>query len=270
MRMRDLVLDQGPGGVKAATWNVNSIRARLPNLLEWLDQARPDVVMLQETKTVDEAFPRLEIEDRGYNVAVHGQKSYNGVAILSKDPLEDVEAGLPGDDDDAQARYLEATVGPVRFASIYLPNGNPIGTDRFSYKLGWMDRLIDRARALLALEMPVVLAGDYNVVPGDDDVHDPAAWADDALCQPESRSRFRQILNLGYMDAFRVFDDTPHRYSFWDYQGGAWHKDHGVRIDHLLVSPWATDRLLGAGIDTAPRGRPKASDHTPVWLEIDA
>lgn len=254
--------------MKAATWNVNSVRARLPAVLDWLRRAEPDVVMLQEIKTVDEAFPRAEIEDLGFNVAVHGQKSYNGVAILSREPLEDVEPGLPGDESDTQARYLEATVGPVRFASIYLPNGNPVDTDRFAYKLAWMERLEARARDLLALEMPVVLAGDYNVVPSDDDVHDPAAWADDALCRPEARSRFRSILNLGYMDAFRIFDSTPHRYSFWDYQGGAWHKDHGVRIDHLLVSPWAADRLVDAGIDTAPRGRPKASDHTPVWLEI--
>lgn len=254
--------------MKAATWNVNSVRARLPAVLDWLRRAEPDVVMLQEIKTVDEAFPRAAIEDLGFNVAVHGQKSYNGVAILSREPLEDVEPGLPGDESDTQARYLEATVGPVRFASIYLPNGNPVDTDRFAYKLAWMERLEARARDLLELEMPVVLAGDYNVVPSDDDVHDPAAWADDALCRPEARSRFRSILNLGYMDAFRIFDSTPHRYSFWDYQGGAWHKDHGVRIDHLLVSPWAADRLVDAGIDTAPRGRPKASDHTPVWLEI--
>ena len=182
--------------------------------------------------------------------------------------MEDVSPGLPGDETDEQARYLEATIDGVRFATIYLPNGNPVETEKFPYKLSWMDRLKARAAALLESEMPVVLAGDYNVVPHDEDVHDPVGWADDALCQPASRQRFREILNLGYADAFRLFNTAPHRYSFWDYQGGAWHKDHGVRIDHLLLSPQAADRLTGSGIDTGPRGKTKASDHTPVWIEI--
>ena len=254
--------------MKAATWNVNSIKARLPNVLEWLANFQPDVVMLQETKSVDETFPRTEIEDLGYNVAIHGQKSYNGVAILSKRPMEDISPRLPGDDADEQARYIEATIDNIRFASIYLPNGNPVDTEKFDYKLAWLDRLKARAAELLTWEQPVVLAGDYNVVPQDEDVHDPVGWADDALCQPGSRRRFRELLNLGYADAYRIHNTAPHKYSFWDYQAGAWHKDHGVRIDHLLLSPQAADRLMASGIDTAPRGKAKASDHTPVWIEI--
>lgn len=228
--------------MKAATWNVNSIKARLPNLLEWLDSFQPDVAMLQETKTVDENFPRLEIEERGYKILAHGQKSYNGVAILSKHEIEDPLIGLPGNDADEQARYVEGTINGIRFASIYLPNGNPIATEKFTYKLGWMKRLKARAEELLQTEGPVVLAGDYNVVPMDEDVHDPVGWADDALCQPESRAAYRTILNLGYADAYRIYNTAPHRYSFWDYQGGAWQNDHGVRIDHLLLSPQAADR----------------------------
>jgi exodeoxyribonuclease III len=254
--------------MKAATWNVNSIKARLPNVLEWLTSFQPDVVMLQETKSVDENFPRMEIEGLGYNVAIHGQKSYNGVAILSKRPLEDISPRLPGDESDEQARYIEATIDNIRFASIYLPNGNPVDTEKFDYKLAWMERLRDRAQELLASEQPVVLAGDYNVVPRDEDVHDPEGWADDALCRPASRQRYREILNLGYADAYRIYNSAPHKYSFWDYQAGAWHKDHGVRIDHLLLSPQAADRLEASGIDTGPRGKQKASDHTPVWIEI--
>ena len=254
--------------MKAATFNVNSIKARLDNVLEWLQAFGPDVVLLQEIKTVDDGFPRLELDGLGYKAAVHGQKSYNGVAILSRHPIEDVSAGLPGDDADEQARYVEATINGVRFASIYLPNGNPVATEKFPYKLAWMDRLKARARALLADERPVVLGGDYNVVPQDEDVHDPAAWAGDALCQPESRARFREILHMGYMDAYRVHNTAPHRYTFWDYQAGAWPKDHGVRIDHMLLSPQAADRLVTSGIDTAPRGKPKASDHTPMWIEL--
>lgn len=254
--------------MKIASWNVNSIKARLDNVLDWLKAADPDVVLLQEIKTVDDGFPQLEIQGLGYQCAVHGQKSYNGVAILSKLPLEDVRARLDGDDADEQARYLEATVGGIRVASIYLPNGNPVDSEKYGYKLAWMQRLTARAAALLAGEQPVVLGGDYNVIPTDDDVHDPAAWAGDALFRPESRAAFREMLWLGYTDAFRAIDPTPHKYTFWDYQGGAWQRDEGVRIDHLLLSPQAADRLAGAGIDTAPRAKPKASDHTPVWCEL--
>ena len=254
--------------MKVATWNVNSIKARLPNVLTWLAGAGPDVVLLQETKTVDDAFPRLEIEDLGYNLAVHGQRSYNGVAILSKQPIEDIQAGLPGNAADEQARYLEATIAGIRFASIYLPNGNPAPGPKYDYKLDWMAHLLSRAETLLATETPIVLAGDYNVIPTDDDVHDAAAWHGDALIRPETRALFRRLLNLGYSDAFRVLNATPHRYSFWDYQGGAWQKDQGVRIDHLLLSPQAVDRLTAADIDQEPRGKAKASDHTPVWIEL--
>lgn len=254
--------------MKAATWNVNSIKARLPNVLAWLQKAQPDVVMLQEIKTIDDNFPAMEIQELGYNVAVHGQKSYNGVAILSKLPISDVQRGLPGNEADEQARYIEATIAGVRFASIYLPNGNPTPGDKFTYKLAWMEHLINRAEALLAIETPTVLAGDYNVIPSDDDVHDAVAWAGDALIRQETRDCFRRLQNLGYSDAFRLLNSTPHRYSFWDYQGGAWQKDNGIRIDHLMLSAQAVDRLLAADIDQEPRGWEKAADHTPVWIEL--
>jgi exodeoxyribonuclease III len=254
--------------MKIATWNVNSIKARLPNVLGWLKAAEPDVVLLQEIKCIDENFPRLEIEDAGYNVETHGQKSYNGVAILSKRPIEVERRGLPGDEADEQARYLEAFTGGVRVATIYLPNGNPTDTEKFPYKLDWMDRLTAHARELLAFEEALVLGGDYNVCPTDDDVYDPAGWAGDALCRPESRAHFRELLNLGFTDAFRVLNPEPHRYSFWDYQAGAWQRDNGLRIDHLLLSPHAADRLRASDIDRGPRGETKASDHTPVWCEL--
>lgn len=251
-----------------ATWNVNSIKARLPNLLAWLKSAAPDVVLLQELKCIDDNFPRLEIEELGYNVAVHGQKTYNGVAILAKAALEDVMAGLPGDKKDTQARYLEATINGLRVASIYLPNGNPIKTEKFDYKLAWMDRLIRHAETLLASELPVVLGGDYNVIPQDEDVYDPRAFAGDALAQPETRQRFRTLLNLGFTEAFRALHREAHQYSFWDYQGGGWQNDHGLRIDHFLLSPQAADRLEACDIDREPRGKPKASDHTPVVCRL--
>jgi len=258
--------------MKIATWNVNSIKARLPNVLDWLDDAQPDVALLQEIKTVDDGFPAMEIEERGYNCAVHGQKSYNGVAILSKHPLEDVVCGLPGNTDDDQARYIEAWVDAgdrgARVASIYLPNGNPAPGDKYDYKLRWMDCLAAHALDLLKSEEPVVLGGDYNVIPTDGDVHNPDAWADDALFRPETRAKFRTLLNLGYTEAWRSLHAETHVYSFWDYQGGAWQKDNGIRIDHLLLSPQAADRLTACEIDKGPRGKQKASDHTPVWCEI--
>ena len=255
--------------LKIATWNVNSIKVRLGHLLDWLQETAPDVVLLQEIKTEDDKFPAMEIEERGYNVAVHGQKTYNGVAMLSKRPLEDVMRGLPGDEADEQARYLEATVSGVRIASLYLPNGNPVDSDKFPYKLGWMERLRDRARALLHDEETFVLGGDYNVLPGDEDVYDPEAFAGDALCRPESRALFRETLYLGLTEAFRALNPGIVAYSFWDYQAGAWQKDHGLRIDHLLLSPPAADRLARTGIDRNMRGRQKPSDHVPVWCELD-
>ena len=255
--------------MKIATWNVNSVRARLPRVLEWLGSAAPDVALLQEIKTVAEGFPELEIGDLGYNVAVCGQKSYNGVAILSKPPIEDVLTRLPGDDADDQARYIEAVVGGVRVASIYLPNGNPVDSPKFAYKLGWMERLYDHVGELLGLEEAFVLGGDYNVAPEDRDVYDPAAWAGDALCRPETRARYRAVVHLGLTDAYRALHpDAAGAYTFWDYQKGRWQRDEGLRIDHLLLSPQAADRLDACDIDRAPRGGDKASDHTPVWCEL--
>ena len=257
---------------KIATWNVNSIKARLPNVLEWLKAAEPDVVCLQEIKCVTENFPRLEIEDAGYSVAVLGQKTYNGVAILARGNIEDVRTGLPGMSDDEQARYIEGAVEldgrMIRIASIYLPNGNPVDSEKFPYKLRWMDALRDHAADLLKQEEPVVLAGDYNIIPEDGDVYDPDRWRDDALFRMESRRKFRAILNLGYTEAYRTLHREIGRYTFWDYQGGAWQKGFGLRIDHLLLSPQATDLLEACDIDTAPRGKPKASDHTPIWCTL--
>lgn len=254
--------------MKIATWNVNSVKARIGHLLAWLEEAKPDVVCLQEIKCVAAEFPTLELKSLGYHAEVVGQRSYNGVALLSREPARDVLTSLPGGGGDEQARYVEATVGDIRVASLYLPNGNPTGTDKFTYKLGWMERLQDHAQSMLDQEVAFVLAGDYNVVPADADVYDPVAWADDALCRPESRTRFRALLHLGLTDAFRVYHAEPHRYTFWDYQAGRWYRDEGLRIDHLLLSPQAADRLVAADIDKGPRGKDKASDHTPVWCEI--
>jgi len=255
--------------MRIATWNVNSVKVRLPRLIDWLGRAQPDVVLLQELKCVDDAFPCAALEELGYNLALHGQKTYNGVAILAKRPIEDVRRGLPGGDGDVQARYIEATVGGVRVASIYLPNGNPVDTEKFAYKLAWLDRLHAHAQALLEAEETFVLGGDYNVCPEDRDCYDPIAFANDALCRPESRGRFRALVYLGLTEAFRAFHPREVAYSYWDYQGGAWEKDHGLRIDHLLASPQAADRLKAAGIDRTPRGMERPSDHTPVWCELE-
>ena len=255
--------------MKIATFNVNSIKARLPRLLEWLEESQPDVALLQETKSQDADFPALEIEALGYKIAVHGQKSYNGVAILSKHAIEDVETGLPGDKDDDQARYIEATVKGVRVCGIYLPNGNPVDSEKFPYKLAWMDRLHAHVRdTLLPTEMPVALGGDYNCCPTDRDVFDPEDFADDALCRPETRQRFRAMVNLGLTEAWRALHSEI-GYSYWDYQRGRWQRDEGLRIDHFLLSPQAADRLTACEIDRNPRGKQKASDHTPVWIELE-
>lgn len=259
--------------LRIATWNVNSIKQRLDHLATFVKSAEPDVLCLQELKCIDDAFPRSEIEGLGYNVVTHGQKTYNGVAILSKRRLEDVRRGLPGNDGDEQARYVEGVVstssGAVRIASIYLPNGNPIGTEKFSYKLEWMDRLRAHARKLLAQEEVLVLCGDYNVIPEPRDAADPAAWANDALFQPESRAKFRELLNLGFCDAVRACSDQPGLYSFWDYQAGAYQRNNGIRIDHLLLSPQAQDRLKAAAIRKDVRGWEKPSDHVPVIVDLD-
>jgi exodeoxyribonuclease-3 len=255
--------------VKIATWNVNSVKARLGHLTAWLGEADPDVVLLQEIKVTDDQFPRLEVEDAGYNVAVNGQKTYNGVAILSKRPIDVLATALPGDDADEQARYLEAFTGDVRVASIYLPNGNPVDSDKFAYKLAWMERLYAHVRDLVASEDAIVLGGDFNVAPEDGDVHDPEGWRNDALCRLESRRAFRKIMYLGLTDAFRAVNRELGRYTWWDYRGGGWSRDEGVRIDHLLLSPQAADRLQGCEIDRTPRGQEKPSDHTPIWCELE-
>ncbi|WP_131193782.1 exodeoxyribonuclease III [Lichenihabitans psoromatis] len=257
--------------MRIATWNVNSVRQRLEHLLGYLKQVEPDVVCLQELKCVDDAFPRAEIEAVGYHSQVHGQKGFNGVAILTKrDAI--VTSGLPGDPSDAQARYIEAIVPhgdrSVRVASIYLPNGNPVGTEKYPYKLGFMDRLIARARHLLDHEDILVLAGDYNVIPEAIDVADPQNWVNDALFLPETRERFRSLLNLGLVDAVRAMTDEAGLYSFWDYQAGAWQRNRGIRIDHLLLSPQAADRLQSFSIDKDLRALDKPSDHVPVRIDL--
>jgi exodeoxyribonuclease-3 len=257
--------------MRIATWNVNSVNARLETVLAWFREAQPDVACLQELKCVDEKFPAEAFESLGYNCAVHGQKTYNGVALLSKFPMSDLRRGLPGDDEDVQSRYLEALVEaprPVRVASIYLPNGNPVGTDKFAYKLSWMARLQGHAADLLKLEESLVLAGDYNVIPEPEDCHDPAAWAGDALFQPESRAAFRSLKWLGLDDAHVLAEEPAHTYTFWDYQAGAWPRNHGIRIDHLLLSAQAADRFGGVTTWREVRDMEKPSDHVPVSIEL--
>ena len=263
--------------IRIATWNVNSVKARLTNVLEWMRTTSPDVVLLQEIKCETASFPAFEFEAIGYKVHALGQKSYNGVAILSRYPLEDILEHLPGSPDDSQARYLEATIKGIRIASLYLPNGNPVftedgqpTTEKFVYKLSWMERLHSHAINLLETEQPVVLGGDYNIIPAAFDAYDPKGWEQDALYHPRSRAAYRNILQLGYTEAFRALH--PHEenaYTFWDYQAGAWPRDKGLRIDHFLLSPEATDRLASCTIDRVPRGCEKASDHTPVILELN-
>lgn len=259
--------------MKIATWNINGIRARIEPLRRWLADYAPDVACLQEVKSADDAFPHEVLDGTGYNVVVHGQKGFNGVAILAKRPIEDVTRGLPGDPDDVQARYIEATVagehGTVRVASIYLPNGNPVGSEKFPYKIAWMDRLIARARGRLGLEEPLVLAGDCNVIPMPEDARYPENWVGDALFQPESRAKFRELLAAGFTDAVRAALPGSDVYTFWDYQAAAWQRNNGIRIDHLLLSPQAADRMVKCGIDKETRGWDKPSDHVPVWVELE-
>jgi exodeoxyribonuclease-3 len=254
--------------MRIATFNINGTNARLPRLLEWLEAAKPDVACLQEIKTVSENFPVETLGEAGWHCAVLGQKGFNGVAILSRTPLIETQRGLPGDEADEQARYLEVETGGVRIASLYLPNGNPQPGPKFDYKLAWMQRLQAHAARLLASGGPVVLAGDYNVIPHDDDIWNPDAMRDDALMQPESRAAYRGLLWQGWTDAVRAVHPRGGIWTFWDYQAGAWPRDHGFRIDHLLLSPAAADRLVDAGVDRAVRGEEKASDHAPVWAEL--
>ncbi|MGN6585247.1 MAG: exodeoxyribonuclease III [Rhizobiaceae bacterium] len=258
--------------MKIATWNINGVKARLENLLLWLKESDPDIVCLQEIKSVDDQFPRAEIEALGYHVETHGQKSFNGVALLSKKRFDEVNRGLPGDSGDEQARFIEGVVstdgGVVRAISLYLPNGNPVGTEKFTYKLAWMARLEKWAEERLLLEEPMILAGDYNVIPEPIDAKNPQAWVRDALFQPESRSAFRRLENLGLLDSVRAGSDNGGVYSFWDYQAGAWQKDNGIRIDHLMLSPEAADRLLSVSIEKHVRSWEKPSDHVPVCAEL--
>ena len=259
--------------MRIATWNVNSVRQRLDHLVAWLKERAPDIVCLQEIKCMDDAFPREPLEALGYNVAVHGQKTFNGVALLSKLPFDEVAPGLIGDDSDVQARFLEALVstksGVLRVVSLYLPNGNPINTDKYPYKLNWMDRLINFSRERLKLEEPFLLCGDYNVIPAAADAKRPEAWVNDALFLPTTREKFRILTNLGLADAIRAVSDSNDLFTFWDYQAGAFQKNDGIRIDHVLMSPQATDRLIDAGIDKHVRGWEKPSDHVPVYVDLD-
>ena len=261
--------------MKIASFNINGIKARIGQLIAWLPEAQPDVVVLQEIKTVDEGFPSEIIEDLGWQVWTHGQKSWNGVAILSRLPVEDVTRGLPGDDTDEQARWIEATVigsRAVTVAGLYLPNGNPVPGPKYDYKLAWMERLRLRAAALLTTEQPVVMLGDYNVIPEPRDAAHPENWTGDALFLPETRAAFRRIVNQGWTDALRITDPQGTRgpFTFWDYQRQAWERDNGIRIDHMLLSPQAADLMRGAGVDRDQRAGDKPSDHVPVWVDLDA
>ncbi len=257
--------------MKIASYNINGIRARKPQVLKWLDKRRPDVVLFQEIKCKDDAFPRQDFEDLGYSVETHGQKGFNGVAILSKLPLEDVSRRLPGDDADEQARWIEAVVmgtPPVRVCGLYLPNGNPAPGPKYDYKLDWMKRLLRRSREILTLEEPALLAGDFNIIPQAEDARHPENWAEDALFLPESRRLWRKILNLGFYDALRLRSQEPEQYTFWDFQRGAWERNDGIRIDHFLMSPQCADLLTACEIDQDVRGWEKPSDHVPIWVKL--
>lgn len=266
--------------MKIATFNINGVKARIEALTNWIDDTQPDVAVLQEIKSVDENFPREIFEDKGYNVETHGQKGFNGVAILSKFPLEDVTRGLSGAAgagrdgvDDEEARYIEATVvglKAVRICGLYLPNGNPAPGPKYDYKLRWMERLQARAKELLIHEEVALLCGDYNIIPQAEDAARPDAWRDDALFRLESREAFRRILNLGYTEAFRAREAGAGHYSFWDYQAGAWDKNDGIRIDHFLLTPQCADLLNNCWIESDMRGREKPSDHVPVWVDLAA
>ena len=256
--------------MKIASFNINGIKARLPRLKEWLEETRPKVACLQEIKSQDENFPASDFEDIGYHAIWHGQKSFNGVAILvDGEAPKEIQRGLPGDDTDDQARYLEADVGDLRICNLYLPNGNPQPGPKFDYKLSWMKRLRTRMAELASMERPTVVLGDFNVIPENKDVWSVKAMANDALMQPESRDAHFRLLNDGWTDAIDTLNPRGGVWTYWDYQAGAWQRDHGFRIDHLLLSPEAADRLVAAGVDKEYRGREKASDHAPVWVELN-
>lgn len=253
--------------MRIATWNINGVKARMGAMLKWLEDVKPDIVCLQEIKAVDEEFPRLEIEALGYNVETFGQKSWNGVAILSKNRFDEVTRGLPGDDGDEQSRLIEGVFstesGQFRVCCIYLPNGNPVKTDKFTYKLAWMDRLIKFVEGRLAMEEPFILLGDFNIIPAPIDATFPDKWVGDALFRPESAERWRTLLNMGMVDAQRAVSDEPH-YTFWDFKTFGWDRKDGIRIDHLLLSPQAADRLQDVFVHMEVRGWDKPSDHVPV------
>jgi exodeoxyribonuclease-3 len=255
--------------LRIASFNINGVKARLPRLLEWLEETRPTVACLQEVKSQEEGFPCAEFEKIGYHAICHGQKGFNGVAILA-DGIQPVEAGrgLPGDPDDEQARFIEADVNGVRIVNLYLPNGNPHPGPKFDYKIAWMARLRARLLELLACEIPVVVVGDFNVIPDDKDTFSVRAMQHDALMQPESRDAWRRILNDGWTDAIDTLNPRGGVWTFWDFQAGAWQRDQGFRIDHLLLSPECADRMVAAGVDKEHRGREKPSDHAPVWVEL--
>jgi len=275
--------------MKIASFNINGIKARIEALSDWLKEAEPDVVVLQEIKSIDENFPRAHFEDMGYIVETHGQKSFNGVAILSKLPLEDVTRGLPNPEgagregaDDIEARYIEATVvgekDAIRFGGLYLPNGNPVDLDadgapvegsKYDYKLKWMRRLEEHTRTQLSHEQPFMLLGDFNLIPQAEDAKRPDVWTEDALYRMESRSQWRKLISLGLTDALRVTTQAPETYTFWDYQGGAFDRNDGIRIDHVLLSPQAADMLVDCQIDAFARAKAKPSDHVPIWVELD-
>jgi exodeoxyribonuclease-3 len=262
--------------MKIATFNINGIKARLPRLIEWLEETRPTVACLQEIKSQDEGFPAAEIEALGYSAIWHGQKSFNGVAILADaragHTLTEIRRGLgidgPNEGEGEQARYLEVDVSGVRIACLYLPNGNPHPGHKFTYKLAWMAKLRSRMAEIWAEEVPAVVLGDFNVIPHDDDVWSVKAMASDALMQPESRAAYRRILADGWTDAIGTLRPGGGVWTYWDYQAGAWQRDHGFRIDHLLLSPAAADRLSAIGVDKDHRGREKASDHAPTWVAL--
>ena len=258
--------------MKIATWNINGIKARLDGVCEWLKQAEPDLVCFQEIKSVDENFPGSVFEDMGFNVATHGQKGFNGVAILSKSPFEEIRKGLPGDEHDEQARFIDVTTKggkrSVRIAGAYMPNGNPLGTEKFEYKLAWLARLEDWIAQVLADEVPLVLMGDFNIIPEPEDAKNPQSWSDDALFQPESRHVYRRLRNAGLTDSVRSVTAEPETFTFWDFQAGAWQKNNGIRIDHILLSAEAADMMEESGIDSHVRGWERPSDHVPVWVSL--
>lgn len=254
--------------MKIITWNVNSIRARLENVVEWLREAQPDIALLQEIKCEEKDFPNGPLEDLGYNIAMAGQKTYNGVAILARFPIEDVVQGLPTFQEDENSRYIEAVVGTVRVASVYVPNGMAVGSDKYQYKLTFLEKLREHLASLLLYEEKAVIGGDYNIAPEREDVNQPELWEGELLCSPAERQRFQSLLHLGYYDAIRLHHKGEGPFSWWDYRSGSWQRGNGLRIDHLLLSPLAVDHAQASGIDKGPRAKEKASDHAPVWCVL--